>query len=1126
MEYHDLLHTIVKDFHKLKEFKPWEEATEYESLLRSLLIKLIKVIGIDSPIHELYLTTNNDDIGNLELRCYGEIDGQPVSGNSILQYLDNKHVSTLQALVDILDRRATKIKGPYAAVFTGISQLFENLLHHRDQAEHILIDYVWKCLSYETRFYQGIVDNILNPDDTEKLVHYFESHLSEEDSMFSYSHDADAPLDFNINSEAFTKIYRTCLGVCNSEKSNIKLVASAVVCIYKNQEKIDHFEVIDITETLAEFCKSVLPTLFQAVNDRVLVQLLKVYDEDPQALHSHLDHLVEDFIAVGVEGVDADFPRLVKHYVHCMHNEFPTLVEKQDHEFLTTLDLLISQVLEFRDNDENVTDINGVVAEFVSLNKLLLKDNFAVPSTLLMRASTNDYYKNLQIGRITLNGWRDRLNRVLQLKQIDSGEEKLQLRYLTKWYTEAMRLQERCLVVDDFYESQLCRKAVQHWELQYQFEQLLEEIAELSTVRKFFKRWTNAYGRVSDNYAKAVSFDDDKLLTKHFNLMKGVKSLNNHSNEVALSIFKSFQEDRDSRVVQKLFSNWSSRVTVNARALSQRLKEFSSRHNDHLLGRYLSIWQYKFDLVLDANNFVHERNAQLLRHVFCNVWQKRLHLIERAYTIERDLNLNRRKSVFVKWRDSVQLDTKANRFYNRHLVSGAFNKWKLKLKSLDTQKSLQRTIVGQYFKNWILKLKYHVLMERRNTKLQEIVFNSWREKATHLASLASKSEQFHETNLKSSVIGKWNAGLTNTHHLERLADDFFKRRFLLNKWKSKLAVFDCVAITDLGDNVATKLAYGIWKERYNSRREEKLQSMLGQLDRTHSDNLKKSRVFNTWHAKLHAIKQLYDIVLPPRAAHAQSKFELWALKTAYSKQLMDTALKWEDTNNATRALRIWFERLQEVLVLDDRAEDFEVESNFKLARDIIRKWSMHYTKHTKRHQQLCEDHIAKKEHEKFRSIFELWLYKTKEVEANTTIYSNGSPLSKKSQIRRQQATPQKRISPVRGSSTPVSKGPSPTKLQETTQRLKDQKISALRERLGRARGGPSPPNKLSPIKLEFPNASTAAPRLGPPLPPRFNVADIATAKQSGRIKPMMFPVDGISNYSPMDRSKLRARNAT
>ena len=67
-------------------------------------------------------------------------------------------------------------------------------------------------------------------------------------------------------------------------------------------------------------------------------------------------------------------------------------------------------------------------------------------------------------------------------------------------------------------------------------------------------------------------------------------------------------------------------------------------------------------------------------------------------------------------------------------------------------------------------------------------------------------------------------------------------------------------------------------------------------------------------------------MLVPQAQYAKSKLEFWVLKTEYSKQLMDTALRWESTNITSKFLRIWFERLQVAHLLEDTAEDFEVES--------------------------------------------------------------------------------------------------------------------------------------------------------------------------------------------------------
>lgn len=1130
MEYHDLLHTIVKELHTLKDFKPGDEATEFEHLLRSVLVKLTNVLGIDLPIGELYFTTSNDNIGNLEIKCYGDKDGQIINNNNILQYLEKRHVSTLQAVVDILDHRATKIKGPYSAIFTGISQLFETLLHQRDEAEHALINYVWKCLSYEINFYQGIVDNILSPDDTEKLVNYFESHLSDEDSMFSYNHIVDVPLDLNINSESFMKIYRTCLGVCNSEKSNIKLVATAVVSIYKNQEKIDYFEMHEITKTLAEFCNSILPKLFQAMSDRVLVQVLKVHDEDPKSLYTHLDDIIEDFIAVGVEGIDREFPSLVKHYINCMHNEFPTLVDTQDHEFLSTLASLINQVLEFRDNDENVTDIKDVIAEFVSLNKLLLNDNYLHSSTLLMRASTNNYYKKIQIERITFDGWREKLNRVLLLDQVNLGQNGVKLRYLETWYSETIRIQERDLVVGHFYQSQLCRKILQRWKYLLESDKLLEKKASGFFMKKFFSKWRRSYLTVDKNYQTAVEFDKTALLTKHFSWMKGIENLNKLSNELALTLYNSFEEMRDLRIVQRIFHYWFAKIAAKAGDLTKRFNLFKDSSRIHVLNQYFTIWRYKSGLLEMADRLLYQRDVSLLLYMFTKVWQKRFYLNERAYAIEEELNMILRKSLFTKWRNSVQLDTKANGFLHRHLISSAFNKWKLKLKSTNRQRYFQDLIVSRYFQNWVLQLKLSSFLKKKNDQQAKVIFSKWKERQAVLSTLVSKSTKFHDTKLQQAVIDKWNSELVNVQHLENRADDFFKRRFLVNKWESKiLELDDSIVVKHLPDEIATRLTFTIWKQKFFIHLEDKLQWRIDQLDSTYSNHLRKSRILDLWRSKLQTVKNLDSVMLVPQAQYAKSKLEFWVLKTEYSKQLMDTALRWESTNITSKFLRIWFERLQVAHLLEDTAEDFEVESNFKLARDILRKWSMHYTKNTKRHQQLCADHIAKKELEKFRSIFELWVYKSKEVEANTTVYSNGSPLSKKGQVTRQLTTPQKRISPLRGSSTPVSKGPSPIKFQETTQRLKDQKMSALRERLGRARGA-SPPMKLTPVKLDFKKptttTTTTAPILGPPLPPHFNVSDIATAKLSGRIRPMMFPVDGISHYSPMDKSKLRARNPT
>lgn len=173
MDYQDLLHKIIKEFHSLKEFKPWDSSVLYETLLRSVLTTLIEVLGINNHANYLHLTTNNESIGDLKLKFYGNALNKSINGHNMLQYLESKHVSILQAVVEIINARSYRIKESYSAIFKDVSHLFEKLLKERYEAETSLEEYILQCLTYETQFYQGIVDNVLTTDDTEKLASFW-----------------------------------------------------------------------------------------------------------------------------------------------------------------------------------------------------------------------------------------------------------------------------------------------------------------------------------------------------------------------------------------------------------------------------------------------------------------------------------------------------------------------------------------------------------------------------------------------------------------------------------------------------------------------------------------------------------------------------------------------------------------------------------------------------------------------------------------------------------------------------------------------------------------------------------------------------------------------------------------
>ncbi|KAL6450401.1 SFI1 Protein SFI1 [Candida maltosa Xu316] len=1122
MEYQEPLHNIIKDFHRLKEFKSWDNINNYEVLLRSSLTKLIKLVGVDQKYKELFITTSNNEIGNLELRCYGNIVSRSLSGQNILDYLETKHISALHAMIDLLDRRAINIKSSYESVFTGISNFFESLLSQRDEAETNLIDYISKCLTYETKLSSGIGDNALNPEDTEKLAKYLDAQLSpEEDSMFSYN-EVDSPLDFYVNSETFSDIYKIFLGVLRSNDLKVKSMASAIVAVYKKHGKVDYFALADSKDVLLEFCDQILPQSYQSINERVISQILQLEYIDPKDVLSDIDDIMEDFVAVGIHQVDPDFPQLLKHYMDCKNNVFPTLTSKADLDFLSKIRELIGRVIEFRDTDDDHNsddddDIRDVVSQFISLHKLLSKGNYLLGSSLLMRASVDDYYRNLQIKRIVFDGWKEKLNYVLDLESTTVLNTNLQSRYMNIWYEAVVKRDEKIQKVNEFYERSMCLKIIDRWKCLLEFYGHYNKVANQILMKKYFTIWVNSQNTVTDNYEKAMVVDRQNLLSKFFGSMKSANTINQHSAELARKIY---EKNMDSRIKQEYFQIWNARVSNDVNLLTKKLNQFNELRNKSVLQNHFINWLYKVKLLQKANRLSATGDVKLMEHILNNVWRKRMYLNQKAYSIETERNNNLQKLVISKWKLSVDFDSKANAFYNKCLLSRVLTNWKLKSKSLNKQNLLQRHLLRQFFKNWQLRIKLNMALDRKTEGKKAAIFKLWKGKSVKLSVLADKSVAFVESSLKNLYFGIWENKYAEIELLQYEADKFPIGLFF-NKWRSTLSILDDIKIYPLADIIATKHAYRIWREKYFIRYEERLEDRIELMDTVESDQLRKRRYLNMWKSKFRYVKSL-DFPVVIDVSTLKEALSKWRSKTDKVNEYLAKATVFHEVLSY-KWFRLWHDRYNLTYDRDFMEQEFVAVRNCKLLKDVLRNWKMVYTKNIKRHEQMCVDFIVRRDVTKLKSIFDLWNYKTKEREMATTEYSNESPLSRRTHLQQQQQmTPEKRrLSPPKPS-TPTSRGPSPSKLQETTKRIRDQNILALRERLGRAKSEFTP-QRLSPIKMTYP---AIVPKLEPRTSPKFNDSDIATAKSLGRIQPMIFPVDEEANFSPMSKSKLQSRSIT
>ena len=79
-----------------------------------------------------------------------------------------------------------------------------------------------------------------------------------------------------------------------------------------------------------------------------------------------------------------------------------------------------------------------------------------------------------------------------------------------------------------------------------------------------------------------------------------------------MSLFQSFEENRDSRIKLKYFQYWNLKISDRVHGLTMKLEKFHQVKDKFVLGNYFETWYYKHNLVEKSNNFVSAKDLQLL----------------------------------------------------------------------------------------------------------------------------------------------------------------------------------------------------------------------------------------------------------------------------------------------------------------------------------------------------------------------------------------------------------------------------------------------------------------------------------------------------------------------------------
>ncbi|CUM66542.1 uncharacterized protein PRCAT00004211001 [Priceomyces carsonii] len=963
--------------------------------------------------------------------------------------------------------------------------------------------------------------------------------------------------------------------------------------------------------------------------------------EDQHKLLLNLRHIVPLLNEFDLN-FNLSFPSIMKHYMSLVYDELPDLCEDIDLRYVDALVSLVNCIVDF-ENEEHIaegSDIKQTVLELYQLHQYLDED-FRDSSDLtpLMKLALLEFSHRNLIKSNVLKKWNIRTLQISELELsvlqywVPYSHQSVERKYLKKWFNKKSRFHNLASESSNYYQMGLLHKTFNKMWLLRSFRlKKYDTSADMKFLIRFMKIWQRKLKHMNTTKDMSLDFDKKVLLANTFK-----KYLENYNYQLSLTKtavdkHNKLEEKAVVNLVSLVFERWFKKVNSNfalnsgpspVTTWNEKVLVLSDLEKQFLLKKNFYAWKQKH-LIRRKVQTVESKNSKiLLEFVFKDQWLKksRLQLAAAKLTNKRDRNL--KLATFRDWNEFKSSKLLASKFFRSNVLSRAFHIWKIQSsyqKSINSSRKLSdRHIVECFFKRWLISHKLKILINKRRFSALSQFRKLWFKRFDEANDMVAFSVTFNELTLVKQAFIKWNLAISKRQEDYVAADLSFKRAFL-KRWSSKMHLYsfemvktsdEVLSLLDFYNFFLKKQFLLIWQKKYEENFQYGAKFKVQYLNENIILPNLMSRFFIQWVAAFNDT-QSKKLQLESRydhfALHSVSRariFKNWLQSTRDKSQSAIDAVKFERTLLFKKFLLIWYDQfINKNVYLEELVNEHIDQKQFQKVNDILRYWSMKYIKTIKRNEQTCDLFIERWQNNKLRSVLQLWAQKLEErihspkgddlyVEADTSVFSNQSPLAKKSSRtintspegnRSYIFTPLKLQVTSRSSRSPSW---SPSKLQDTTQRIKNERIDALRKHFGRARN----PHKFSPNDSSTPGRpdhsrkqirsisssskvfnenDTRFIRLSPPKtkhyniapppqPPNFNVGSessrfestaefstlidtysgpgsakeddmslIETAKKLRRITPIMFPTEdnfAEPKLSPVAKIKERMRKS-
>lgn len=752
---------------------------------------------------------------------------------------------------------------------------------------------------------------------------------------------------------------------------------------------------------------------------------------------------------------------------------------------------------------------------------------------------------NMKLMQKFLDRWYNQKNKIEKLKDVTSkfyGLTLLRKIMIEKWYHKLSHYRVLLENIDSEFERQFFKK----WN--YSWNSRLMDYSKASSI--YSSKLKRTYLSVFvQNFSYYNELESSALLAKS-------QFLKRHNHTLLLLFFRTWcfrfnisfsSTSTDQYSIELLESSSSCRNNENC-LLNSKLIHLIDSERSFILRKYFRTFTEMYSERLVLKRFQSWKRELQLRFFFQNQWLKKLSLNEKSSEVITKKDFQLKGKYFLYWNDQVRSFEVARDFYRKTLLHRYYALWQLETSFKQAKdhihyiKISRSGILAKYFKIWKLSHRALCLKGQRNHECVMVIFNLFRDRFLQVRLNLEKSRNLESTHFKRRIAEIWYSSFKQLDEMSSKADMFLERKFF-NLIRSKLEEYNQhLSLASNGgasmkfkkagrylliDYITLVSCFVLWRRRLENSFEAKYGSQLRKyIIGTVSPRLT-YKLFSNWVRRFNE-KQYHSLELerrlflyPTSNSLKELLFRRWVDATNRSFEQVSLSQNFESRILQKKFLGIWYNQFVQLEELKGICDDFLGQREFNKIREAISIWSMKFIKLIRRNQQSCDIFMKRWQIAKLKSVFELWHYKLKERRSmylykeellgfnDSANVNNSSPLANKSFYRSMRLNEDQNMGADRGylytplkprtsivPSTPSIHAQtlkeSPSKLQETTQRIKQEQIEALRNHFKKAKGS-STPTKEDNSRREvasstlFDKDNSKFIRLSPPKKNTYNV---------------------------------------